>query len=296
MRISTSTRRFTQKLGEEEGIALLARAGFDALDLSIDVYTEDIRNKSWQDVSARYKAYAEKYGVKYNQAHAPYGGGRGDLNTRGNYVTNLAPIIPEALRMAAAAGVETVVTHPLCFLDTGYQGHEEEHFEANLKFYSGLIPVARELGIRVAVENLWHTSDTTGNIVEAACGNPYSHAALVRELNAPDVITACLDVGHAALVGRDPVDVIRTLGHDTLGALHVHDVDYKRDLHTLPWLSKLDWGAITSALGEINYTGDLTLEADSFVAKFDGELLTHGAEMMAKVARRLADMIDAARP
>ena len=295
MRISTATRGAVKKLGEEGGIALLASAGFDALDLSIDTYKNEIRDKVWQDIAARYRSYAERYGVVYNQAHAPFGGGRGDLNTRGNYVTNLAPIIPEALRMAAAAGVETVVVHPLCFLDTGYQGHEEEHFEANYKFFSDLIPVARDLGIRVAIENLWHTSDTTGHIVEAACANPYSHGELIDALNAPDVITACLDVGHAALVGRDPADVIRTLGGKRLGALHVHDVDYKSDLHTLPWLSKLNWNSITNALGEIGYTGDLTLEADSFGAKFDGELLTLASRMMAKVARRLADMIDAAR-
>jgi len=296
MKISTSTRRTLKEFGEEEGIAILSRAGYDCLDLSIDVYTDLIRDGSWQDKAAELRALSEKYGITYNQAHAPFGGGRGDLSTRGNYATNLAPIIPEAIRMAAKAGVDVLVVHPINFLDTGYLGHEEEHFEANMQFYSKLAPIARDLGVRIGIENLWLTSSITGGIVPASCADPHEHISYLAALDAPDVFTACLDIGHSALVGRDPADVIRILGHKRLGALHVHDVDGKTDLHTLPWQSKLNWESIAKALGEIDYSGVLTLEADYFIAKMPRELVPDCEALMAKTARHLANLVDRYRP
>ena len=296
MRTSTSTRYPFDKLGIDNAISLFKRSGFDCLDLSIDKFTDEIRRGDWKETAELCRSLAEKHGITYNQAHAPYGGGRGDLNTRGNYATNLVPIMPEALRMAAAAGVSTVVVHPIVFLDTGYVGHEAEHFEANMEYYTKLIPIARDLGIKIAIENLWWRAPVSNAIVNATCADSTEHALYYDTLNAPDVITLCLDVGHSALVGREPEDVIRALGHDRLGALHIHDVDYVSDLHTLPWLSKLNWDAITSSLAEIDYKGELTLEADYFVHNFSADLMEPAVKLMGNTARHLADLVDSKRP
>ena len=296
MNISNNTAKVFSEFGIDKGVELLKKSGFDNIDVSISQFAREIREGTWMPIAKELLAAKEKYGVRYNQSHAPFGGGRGEPETRGYYYAHHVPHIPDALRMAEAAGIESVVVHPIAFLDTGYLGHEDEHFEANLKFFSSLIPVARELGIKVAIENLWITSPITGNIVNGPCADPREHIALFDELNAPDVITLCLDVGHSALVGREPEDVIRTLGHDRLGALHVHDVDYKNDLHTLPWQSKLHWEEIARALGEIDYTGDITLEADYFIAKLDKSILPAALPMMAATASHLGDLVDSYRP
>jgi len=293
-KISTSTRRTVKKLGIEKGIEVLAAAGYDALDLSLDLYTEQIGNGDWRDTAKAYRALAEKHGITYNQAHAPFGGGQLP-DGRSNYAVNLSPLMPAALEMAAAAGVETVVIHPMNFLEIGYLGNEELHFERNMEFYTKLTPIARDLGVKIAIENLWNTNRLTGNIGAATCSDPVEHIRYIDTLAAPDVYTLCLDLGHSALVGRTPETVIRTLGHDRLGALHVHDVDYKKDLHTLPYQSKLDWEEICRALGEINYKGVLTLEADSFIAGVDVELLPASVRYMAATARHLAKKIDSYR-
>ena len=293
-KISTSTRHTVKTLGIEEGISLLAKAGYDALDLSLDLHTAEISDGTWQPIAKQYRAAAEALGITYNQAHAPFGGGALP-DGRSNYAVNLAPLMPATLEMAAAAGVGTVVIHPMIFLEIGYLGHEELHLERNMEFYEKLIPIARDLGVKIAIENLWIKNPLTGNITSAACANPVEHIRYLDTLAAPDVFTLCLDLGHSALVGLDPADVIRTLGHDRLGALHVHDVDYKKDLHTLPYCSQLDWEEICRALGEINYKGLLTLEADSFIKKLDPELLAPATAYMATVARHLAKKIDSYR-
>ena len=291
MRISTCTRQVVGRLGIDAGVRTLVSAGYDALDLSLDLHTDEIREGSWQSIAEQYRLLKDELQISYNQAHAPFGGGLLP-DGRSNYATNLVPLIPDALRMAAAAGVETVVVHPMTNGSVGFLGHEDEVFLQNMEFYNSLAPLARDLGVKIAIENLWLKSATTEAIVNAPCADPREHCKYLDTLAAPDVFTLCLDVGHSALVAREPQDVIRALGHNRLGALHIHDVDYKKDLHTLPFISRLNWEEITRALGEINYTGDLTLEADSFVKNTPTELIADATAYMARVARYLANRID----
>ena len=116
----------------------------------------------------------------------------------------------------------------------------------------------------------------------------FDKCAMIDEINSP-WITACLDIGHTALVGVDPADAIRALGHDRLKALHVHDVDYLHDCHTLPFNRNLDWDAITAALAEIHYDGDFTFEADAFLEQFPRELRKDASVLMARTGRYLVE-------
>ena len=84
---------------------------------------------------------------------------------------------------------------------------------------------------------------------------------------------------------------IRGLGKKRLQALHVHDTDGYRDLHTLPFTSGNDFRLIMRLLREIGYEGDLTFEADSFYAGFPDEMLPDVAEFMQKTGRQLIRMM-----
>ena len=97
------------------------------------------------------------------------------------------------------------------------------------------------------------------------------------------------------LCGREPEDAIRTLGHDRLGSLHVHDTDYRADLHTLPGMGSINWKRVTAALAEINYKGEFTLEADNFLKNYPTEHFPAAMRFMAQTAGYLAAEIDAAR-
>ena len=83
------------------------------------------------------------------------------------------------------------------------------------------------------------------------------------------------------------IEDIRILGKDRLKALHIHDTDYVRDLHTLPFTQKIDYHAVVKALAEIDYDGDFTYEADGFYAKFPEELFPQTAKFMCEVGRYL---------
>ena len=91
------------------------------------------------------------------------------------------------------------------------------------------------------------------------------------------------------LVGQNPADFIRKLGPDRLVALHVHDVSGHEDSHTLPYYGIVHWDEVTSALKEIGYKGEITLEADNFLRKLPKQLMPEASKLMATVARSLAN-------
>ena len=57
----------------------------------------------------------------------------------------------------------------------------------------------------------------------------------------------------------------------------------------------MDWNKITTALGEIDYKGDFTYEADNFLVRFDRSSIQAATTFMAALGRTLIAKIEAAR-
>ena len=112
------------------------------------------------------------------------------------------------------------------------------------------------------------------------------------ELVDQEWFVACLDVGHASLVGEEGADAIPVLGKKYLHALHIQDTDYLKDMHTLPYLGKLEWDGTLKALAEIDYEDEFTLEASNFLKGFPVEFMQEVINFMGKVARYMADQIE----
>ena len=138
----------------------------------------------------------------------------------------------------------------------------------NVDFYKSLAPYAKKCGVKIAIENMWQTHPVSRHITDDILADPSDLVRMYDTLADPEAFTICLDLGHVALCGREPDAAIRTIGNERLGALHVHDVDYVSDLHTLPGVSKINWNNVCKALADINYRGSFNLEADSFFLGF----------------------------
>ena len=287
MLFSTDAGALIKAFGPERAVEILIDAGFPAIDLSFcgvpaDFYTDENTTL----LAKRLRAMADSHGVVFNQAHAPFG-------RCTEYLEKYVPTFPKAFEFASILGVKTMVVHPR---QTGiYYGHEEELFEQNMEFYSSLIPLAREYGIRVGIENMWTAHPLNSRQpIDDVCAPPTELCRYYDTLNAPDAITVCLDVGHVAICAREPEDAIRTLGH-RLGALHVHDVDYKNDLHTLPGLAKVNFERVCEALVDVDYKGDFTMEIVHFFRGFPDPLKPAAARLAAEVARYWAERVEAIR-
>jgi len=287
MKLGTSTEILGRRFGEEKAIQLLAQAGFDGVDWDFSGMEKDDNpwnQDNWRDRAAQMKALATENGIEILQAHAPYPTSKGI----DPYDTVVKERIIRSMEAASIMGAKHIIVHPMKHLN--YVKYRQLMFEKNVELYQQLIPYCEKWKIRVCAENMFERDNQRNMIVNSGCGMPEEFCALLDVLNSPWIV-GCLDIGHAALVGVDPADAIRMLGRERLRALHVHDVDYLTDGHTIPFMEKLDWGSITSALAEIGYEGDFVFEADKFLIGFPKELCMDASTLMEKTGRYLIQEI-----
>jgi sugar phosphate isomerase/epimerase len=284
MKLATQTYIATRVLGFEEGIKAIKRAGFDSVDMSLfrmDQDDNEFVKDDWKKVAKEYKSIIDQVGIPCSQAHAPH------IFEFGNdsILKEVAiPRIKRSIEIASIMGAHCIVIHPLHHLD--YKTREKEIRELNIKYMKELVPVAKDLGVIIGFENMWQRDLTTGKIIANVGGFAKELAEDVDKINS-DWVKVCLDVGHCSLVGEEAKDAIHLLGKERIIALHVHDNDYCEDLHTLPYLGKMNWAEIMKALSGIGYEGDLTYEADNFLRGFDVELLPDALKFMDTVGRHL---------
>ncbi len=303
MLLSTQTEVVFRTLGEETGVKVFADAGYDAIDYSMFFLTDDAHPLSTGDVeahAAKLRAMADQAGIAFNQAHAPFPCWRYNDEP---YNAKMPDRVIRSIKIAGILGAKAIVVHPIAYTqgfqlpDADAEEAEKRQMDFNLNFYRQLEPTAREYGVKVALENMWGHDGRRSYITPNVCS--YG-ADLVRYFDAlqSDAFTVCLDLGHCGLVGEEPDHAIRVLGNKRLGALHVHDNNYREDNHTIPYgyNCKMNWDAITKALGEIDYQGDFTFEADNFLARFDRATLPAAVTFMANLGRELIKKVEANRP
>ena len=250
MKIVTPTgNAVTRQGGIAKVIATLAEAGFDGVDITMTNLEEAWNCDTKTFIREAKQALADCH-IEALQAHAPFPGRRfGDAE----YNARLEPAVICSMEVAAALGVPAIVIHPLyCPTLTA-----SEQMAFNMAYYRELAPVAKSLGIRIAVENMYRSTGPD-HFFPNVCSVPSEHAAYLDEL-ASDVFVGCVDVGHYAMLGIDPAQAIREMGH-RVGTLHIHDNNRVHDLHLPPFMGYLKWESIAEALAEIGYQGHFTFE------------------------------------
>ena len=295
MKISTQTEFLAEKYGLETAVRMIAKAGFDAVDVSMFDMAMGEESPFLQD---GYRKYAEKIlvvakecGVTFNQAHAPFRMNMEDYLAGGEGKADVMHRLNRAIEVAGILGVRNIVIHPVhCF---SYPNNDPNALlEINRDFYAQLIPAAQKAGVKIAIENMWQRNAYNRQIISDTCSSPHELALYVDVCNElADCFVACLDIGHCALTGHDPAYCVRVLGH-RLAALHVHDNDTCHDSHGCPQSMSIDCYPVVEALAQIGYTGELTLEADYFLRKFREEFYQTALDFMGKTARHFADVYE----
>jgi L-ribulose-5-phosphate 3-epimerase len=149
-----------------------------------------------------------------------------------------------ALRSAKALGADTVLLVPaIVNEDVSYR----QAYKRSQRHIKKLLPLAAELGVVIAVENVWNKFLLS----------PIEFARYVDEFESP-WLKAYFDIGNVILFGYSQ-DWIRTLG-DRIVKFHLKD--FKRKGYK--WTNLLDgdvnWPQVRRALDEIGYDGYLTTE------------------------------------
>ena len=290
MIVSTQTMPIAGKIGEAETVRLLAQAGFEAYDLTLNVIDGNpIFEDDYKDYLASLKAAADEAGITCNQSHAPFSSRRDDSPKNTYYNEHIFDWLVRSLEAAAYLGAKNIVVHPINYMT--YRGNETYLKDMNMDFYRALAPHAKRVGIRIAIENTGQMDKRRGIFVDSVCGNVREQIDYLDTLG-DDCFAACLDLGHCGLLGHEVTDSIRALGANRLAALHVHDNNFREDSHTAPFCGKMEWDPILEALSDIGYRGDFTFECYNFFKQCPVEFIPDAASYLYKIGRRMADQIE----
>ncbi len=172
-----------------------------------------------------------------------------------------------ALRSAEAMGADAVLLVPAV---VNANVRYVEAYERSQRRIREVLPLAEELGIVIAVENVWN------NFLLS----PIEFAQYVDEFENP-WLRAYFDVGNIVAFGW-PEDWIRTLGERIV---KVHYKDFIRDGREWVNLTEGDvnWAEVRQAFEEVGYTDFVTAE----VSGGDQEHLTDLADRMERINRGL---------
>jgi hexulose-6-phosphate isomerase len=150
--------------------------------------------------------------------------------------------------------------------ETSYQ----QAWERSQRQIRKLIPLAEELKVIIAVEEVWNKFLLS----------PLEFARYVDEFNSPWV-RAYFDIGNVAIQAY-PHDWIRTLGKRIV-KLHVKDFAFrKRVAEFTPLLEgEIDWKTVHAALADIGYKGTATVELPAGDAAYLKEVNTRFEKILA---------------
>ncbi len=151
-------------------------------------------------------------------------------------------LVRNRIEMTATLGGDFIVLHLVA-------GPEDEagqvtYWDSVRRSLDGLEPLARERGVRIALENL-----TDGNV-------PLVRRSL--EQYAPEIVGLCYDSGHGNITGDGP-ELLASL-EDRLIALHLHDNDAQRDQHLPLFQGTVDWDRLASLIAHSSYDKMVSLE------------------------------------
>ena len=287
MLLSTMTGGISKRLGDKEAIRLIAEAGFDSYDFSFHVHKDDspIYSNSYKEYAEELREFSDNQNILCTQAHAYFHSGKyGDDEFN---KTAFEKIVRD-MEFASILGAKIIVVHPIKHFP---EGINIDKMQYNIDFYKRLLPYCQKWGIKVALENLFIRDKKKDCYINGACGFAKEFSAYLEGLDS-DYFVACFDTGHVVLVGEDPYHAIQLLGQKHLHALHVHDNDFCEDLHTIPFMGKIDWEKICRALAEIDYNDEFTYEADSFLNKLPTQLFPQALSLMHRIGRMLINRIE----
>lgn len=290
MKLVTYTEGLADWFGEKEALRLIKEAGFDAADYSMFNMTDKsspLAHDGWEAYIKDLKAYADSLNFTFRQGHSPFPCyARDDMA----YTQMVGPLVRRSVEIAGMLGIKNLVIHPIAPTRMPL-GADLKEF--NMEFYRSLLPLAEKWNVKICLENMWGYDSKRGYIIPNVCSFGRDLADYLDSLG-DEHFTVCLDLGHSGLVGEEAADAIYALGGESLGALHVHDNDYKGDTHTLPYYGKMDWDAITKALSDVGYKGDFTYEASGFYRNLphDKDLVLSALRYMHDVGRYLIKKIE----
>lgn len=237
----------------EAAFPAVAAAGFSG----IEAHDTVVSQRGSAQIS-RIRERAEQNGVPFTSYHLPFGE-RYDIgcfyeSERREAVARVG----ESMRMAALLGAPVVIQHPASRLASIEIEPPERYREQLLRSLQTLVPLAQELRLRIAIENMMqHEHLCYFSLPE--------HIRDLAEAVDDSSVGFCLDTGHALIsLGRKrQLEVMEAMG-DRVIAFHLQDTSGDRDLHLAPGRGFVDFAGVFARAAAIGFDDVMCIEAPPF--------------------------------
>lgn len=310
LEIGVQTKHAVSDADPGAGFRMLKRAGFSCVDFSLNSYLPNLalyrsqRNdffdrplRQLEDYFLPHKREARAAGVRIHQMHMPYPiyvpNGKKELN---EYLWKV--VAPKSMELCAFFECPYIVIHG--FKLAANLGSEEAEWEWTERFIHSVAPMAKEMGITICIENLYHGSG--GHLMEGPCCHAHKAAERIDRINdryGAEVLGFCFDTGHANLVRLDMETFMRKLDY-RLKVFHIHDNDGAGDLHQLPFTftrtrenqPSTDWEGFRRGLKAIRFDKVLSFETSPVLTAFPEEVREDVLALIGKIGRYFASAVE----
>ena len=300
IKVGVQTGGIEEHFGVDGAYQVIKEAGFDAVDVNLDhlLSGEQIRRSEhvpafdaegeellayfqpWKDAS-------EKYGIDNYQAHAPFPCYVAEPSN--GYNDYLLEVLKKTIIGCAYIGCHRLVIHPF-FLDYKRKLDPQVEWDLNIARYSQLIPLAKEHGVTICLENMFTAFNAKR--YEAICSDitmACKYVDTLNEIAGERVFAFCVDTGHLLLLGKDIKQAIVQLG-DRIECFHVHDNNGAEDQHMPPYTGKLDWNRFVEALKAIGFDKTMCFETYYIWTYIDPKAGCSFLRYIADCGRRFAEL------
>lgn len=282
MELSVETCSLRNKYNDITALKLIKQAGFDAFDYSFYWCNSnnDMLGTDYLQKAQEIKELSQNLGLECKLAHAPVSF---KYSNKNNISDPEFLKIVRSIEFASVIGSKNIVVHAI----TRDLPNHINLYQYNHNFYQSLIPYANRFNVNILVENLFNIN---GNKNIPVLSEPGELTNFIKSLNSGRV-KICLDIGHLAVTGLEPADVIKGLNNNLLAALHMHDNYGITDQHLLPYMGKIDWDSVANALKTIEYKGDITLELTGYLPKISDDLIPPALKLAEQIGRTIIKKI-----
>lgn len=301
-KIAVQTGGPEEVFGVDETYRKVKEWGFDAVDANIDHLLSggDIRKniipeilvsggKDCMDLFTPWADAAKKYGIDNYQAHSPFPSYILEENDACKETNKkMIEVLKNMIRGCDKMNCRNLIIHPFFLGYNDYPSVEEE-WNVNIDSYSKLIPVAKEYGVTVNLENMF--AGYRGKMYAACCSDITVACKYIDTLNSlagEKLFGFCLDTGHALLCSLDIKRTMVELG-DRITAFHIHDNDGRNDQHLAPYMGVLDWNRFMEGLKAIKYDRTLSFETFNIWNVVNRGVIDEMMRYIAKCGRMFAE-------
>lgn len=300
IKIGVQTYGITCHYNIDETYRIVKECGFDAVDVNLDELFGDnqirkrerspIFDKEGEELLAHFQPWkdaAAKYGIDNYQAHAAFPCYVAEPSD--GYNDYLLNVLKKTIIGCAYIGCKRLIIHPF-FLDYKRKLDPQEEWDLNIDRYSQLIPLAKEHGVTICLENMFTTFN--GKRYEAICSDitmACKYVDTLNEIAGERVFAFCVDTGHLLLLGKDVKQSIIQLG-DRIECFHVHDNNGVEDQHMPPYTGKMDWNRFVEGLKAIGFDKTMCFETYYYWTYIDPKAGCSFLRFIADCGRRFAEL------